>query len=277
MKKILISLTILSTLSFVSLNAEMNRYAKKRFISRTLRNAQRIEKYINSKKSYLKGSKKLMFIRMRRFNLQPEVKKALALVKRERFSWHRTNMRRAYENVRMAYAETPLPIGYGQTISSPNMVAIMTKLANPKSTDKILEIGTGSGYQSALLSKICKKIYSIEIIEKLGLNTKQVYKKYGYNNIKTKIADGYYGWKEYAPFDKILVTAGTNHIPPSLIRQLKRGGIMLVPVGPPYGIQKLIELRKDKNGRVTTKKLMHVRFVPMTGQALKKYKQNRKN
>ncbi len=262
---------------FIVSGANMNAGYNQRFINHTDNKIKSMHNYIISKRSYLKGSKRLMFIRMRRFNLQPEVKNALMLVKRERFAWHRNSMYAARRNAVKAYAETPLAIGYGQTISSPNMVAIMTKLANPKSSDKILEIGTGSGYQSALLSKICKKVYSIEIVEKLGISTTRIYKRYGYTNIKTKIADGYYGWREFAPFDKILVTCATNHIPPALIRQLKRGGIMLVPVGHPYGIQKLIELRKDKNGRVRTRKLMHVRFVPMTGTALQKFKQKRNN
>ncbi len=277
MKKILLILTLLCVTAIIAFSAKMNNHAKTLFIRRTNAKITKIDSYIKSQSGYLKGAKKLMFIRMRRFNLQPRVKAALKSVKRERFGWHRTNMKRAFTNVRMAYEETPLPIGYGQTISSPNMVAIMTKLALPDKNDKVLEIGTGSGYQSALLSKLCSKVYSIEIVEKLGESTKQIYKKFGYSNIKTKIADGYFGWKEHAPFDKILVTCATNHIPPALIRQLKRGGIMLVPVGHPYGIQKLIELRKDENGRVKTKKLMHVRFVPMTGKALNKFKQNRNN
>jgi protein-L-isoaspartate(D-aspartate) O-methyltransferase len=223
----------------------------------------------SSLEKYLAKRKKAMFVRMRKFNLTPRVKQAFMSVRRQDFAYHRTNSRASVSNVRSAYEEMPLAIGYGQTISSPNMVALMTNLCIPDANDRVLEIGTGSGFQGAVISKLCKEIYSIEIVKPLGEDTAKVFKRKGYNNVKTKVADGYYGWSEYAPFDKILVTCATNHIPPALIKQLKRGGIMLIPVGHPYKVQQLIEVRKLMNGKIKTKRLMNVRFVPMTGRALK--------
>jgi protein-L-isoaspartate(D-aspartate) O-methyltransferase len=229
-----------------------------------------VEEYINSQKQHLAKLKAEMFVRMRRFNLNDRVKKAIEDTQRERFAFHRTNLNAAKENIRAAYLERPLAIGYGQTISSPNMVAIMTKLAEPSANDVVLEIGTGSGYQAAILSKLAKKVYSIEIVKQLTESTDKVYAKYGYQNISTKAADGYYGWAENGPYDKILVTCATNHIPPQLIQQLKRGGVMLVPVGHPYKTQELIEVKKMEDGRVTTRRVMNVKFVPMTGRAMKR-------
>jgi protein-L-isoaspartate(D-aspartate) O-methyltransferase len=157
------------------------------------------------------------------------------------------------------------------------MVAWMTYMANPKSSDKILEIGTGSGFQSAILAYFRSNVYSIEIVKPLGEDAKRVHKKHGYSDkIKVKVADGYFGWKKYAPFDKILVTCGTNHIPPALVRQLARGGTMIIPVGNPYGKQRMIVLRKDKRGRIKTRAYFADHFVPMTGKALQKYKSSRK-
>jgi len=165
-----------------------------------------------------------------------------------------------------AYENRPLPIGHGQTISQPYIVAIMTDLLNLKPSDRVLEIGTGSGYQAAIAAQIVKEVYSIEVIEPLGLEAKKRLKRLGYKNIKTRIADGYYGWKEHAPYDAIIVTASAGHIPPPLLKQLKPGGKMIIPVGSLFFVQQLILIQKDQKGDLTTRQIMPVRFVPLTGK-----------
>jgi|LGOV01.1.fsa_nt_gb protein-L-isoaspartate(D-aspartate) O-methyltransferase len=165
-----------------------------------------------------------------------------------------------------AYKNRPLPIGHGQTISQPYIVAIMTNLLNLKQSDRVLEIGTGSGYQAAIAAQIVKEVYSIEVIESLGLEARKRLNQLGYNNIKTRIADGYYGWKEHAPYDAIIVTAAAGHIPPPLLKQLKPGGTMIIPVGDFMFVQKLILIQKDQKGDLTTRQIMSVRFVPLTGK-----------
>ncbi|MCD4667940.1 MAG: protein-L-isoaspartate(D-aspartate) O-methyltransferase [Sulfurimonas sp.] len=165
-----------------------------------------------------------------------------------------------------AYKNRPLPIGHGQTISQPYIVAIMTDLLNLKQSDRVLEIGTGSGYQAAIAAQIVKEVYSIEVIESLGLEARKRLNQLGYNNIKTRIADGYYGWKEHAPYDAIIVTAAAGHIPPPLLKQLKPGGTMIIPVGDFMFVQKLILIQKDQKGDLTTRQIMSVRFVPLTGK-----------
>ena len=164
-----------------------------------------------------------------------------------------------------AYENRPLPIGYGQTISQPYIVALMTDLLQPRPDHKVLEIGTGSGYQAAVLSKLVKEVYSIEIIEPLGRTAKQTLNDLGYDNISTRIADGYDGWPEHAPFDSIIVTAGISHIPPPLVKQLKNGGTMVIPVGTRFQTQQLTLVKKDHNGAITTKQILPVIFVPFTG------------
>ncbi|MCK9291460.1 MAG: protein-L-isoaspartate(D-aspartate) O-methyltransferase [Bacteroidales bacterium] len=163
----------------------------------------------------------------------------------------------------MAYSDGPLPIGYGQTISQPYIVAYMTQLVNPKPNGKVLEIGTGSGYQAAILAEIVEKVYTIEIIPELGKSATDRLKELGYQNIEVITADGYHGLEEQAPFDAIVVTAAAEHIPPSLIQQLKEGGKMIIPVGSPFLVQTLMLVEK-KAKKVTTKSLMPVRFVPFT-------------
>ncbi len=162
---------------------------------------------------------------------------------------------------RHAYEDRPLPIGYGQTISQPYIVAFMTQIIEPKSHYRVLEIGTGSGYQAAVLAEIVDEVYTIEIIEELGNHAIEVLDKLNYNNAHVKIADGYYGWEEHAPFDAIVVTAAAEHIPPPLVKQLKDGGKMIIPVGSPFRVQQLMLVEK-KNDQLTTKNLMPVRFVP---------------
>jgi protein-L-isoaspartate(D-aspartate) O-methyltransferase len=169
------------------------------------------------------------------------------------------------ENRRHAYDNRPLPIGYGQTISQPYIVALMTDLLDPRPDHKVLEIGTGSGYQAAVLSGLVKQVYSIEIIDKLGKRAAQTLENLGYDNVSTRVADGYDGWQEHAPFDSIIVTAGISHIPPPLIRQLKNGGTMVIPVGTRFQTQQLTLVRKDHSGAITTKQILPVIFVPFTG------------
>jgi protein-L-isoaspartate(D-aspartate) O-methyltransferase len=164
-----------------------------------------------------------------------------------------------------AYTNRPLPIGYGQTISEPYIVALMTELLRPQPDHKVLEIGTGSGYQAAVLSPLVKHVYSIEIIDELGNKTRRLLDKLGYANIDTRIADGYNGWPEHAPFDGIVVTAAISHIPPPLVQQLKNGGVMVIPVGTRFQTQQLTLVNKDMQGRVTTKQILPVRFVAFTG------------
>ena len=161
-----------------------------------------------------------------------------------------------------AYENRPLPIGHGQTISQPYIVALMTDLLNVGKNSKVLEIGTGSGYQAAILGKLVQEVYTIEIIPPLGKNAKARLQKLGYKNIHTKIGDGYYGWKEHAPYDAIIVTAASNHIPPSLLKQLKPGGRMIIPLGSPFATQQLVLVEKDDQGGFKSKQILPVRFVP---------------
>ena len=162
-----------------------------------------------------------------------------------------------------AYDDRPLSIGYGQTISQPYIVAYMTEVLQPKPIYKVLEIGTGSGYQAAVLAEIIDSMFTIEIIKELGISAKNRLNKLGYNNVHLKIADGYYGWEEHAPFDAIVVTAASEFIPPPLIKQLKDGGRMIIPVGTPFMVQTLMLVQKEGD-KVTTTSLMPVRFVPFT-------------
>lgn len=163
-----------------------------------------------------------------------------------------------------AYLNRPLPIGYGQTISQPLIVAMMTDLMQLKKDDKVLEIGTGSGYQAAILAEIVKSVYSIEIIHPLGKQAAKRLKLLGYKNIEVKLGDGYYGWPEEALFDAIIVTAAASHVPPPLLKQLKPGGKMLIPLGMHFMAQYLMLIEKQMNGSVTSKQILPVRFVPFT-------------
>ena len=163
-----------------------------------------------------------------------------------------------------AYANIPLPIGFEKTISQPFIVALMTDLLDIKADDSVLEIGTGLGYQAAILAQLARKVYSIEIIEELGQNAKQRLRQQGCSNVELKIANGYHGWSEYAPFDKVIVTAAPDLIPPLLIHQLKAGGKMVIPAGLP-NMQKLILAEKLANGRMTMKEILSVRFSPLEG------------
>jgi protein-L-isoaspartate(D-aspartate) O-methyltransferase len=165
-----------------------------------------------------------------------------------------------------AYDNRPLPIGYGQTISQPYVVAVMTDLLAVKPTDRVLEVGTGSGYQAAILAELAERVYTIEIIEPLAVQAKARLNELGYNDVKVRHADGYYGWKEYAPFDAIVVTAAADHIPPPLLKQLKPGGRMVIPVGSRFSVQQLLLVEKHADGTLRTHQVLPVRFVPLTGQ-----------
>jgi protein-L-isoaspartate(D-aspartate) O-methyltransferase len=165
-----------------------------------------------------------------------------------------------------AYENRPLPIGYGQTISQPYIVALMTDLLELEAGDVVLEIGTGSGYQAAILSRLVSQVYSIEIIPELAESASKRLHRLGFENVEVKNADGYFGWQEHAPFDAIMVTAANSHIPPSLVRQLKPGGIMMIPVGAVFQVQQLSLLRKSLDGELTTHQIMPVLFVPFTGE-----------
>ena len=165
------------------------------------------------------------------------------------------------DQVANAYEDRPLAIGYGQTISQPYIVGYMTEIIKPKAGQKVLEIGTGSGYQAAVLAEIVSKVYTIEIVEELGKQATTRLKNLGYKNIEVKTADGYHGWKEHAPFDAIVVTAAAEFIPPPLKEQLKDGGRMIIPVGSPYMTQQLMLIEKTGKSYRTTSK-MPVRFVP---------------
>lgn len=165
-----------------------------------------------------------------------------------------------------AYQNRPLPIGHGQTISQPYIVALMTDLARVEPGHKVLEVGTGSGYQTAVMAHLARAVYTIEIIEPLGLQARQRLQKLGYDNVQVRLGDGYHGWEEHAPYDAILVTAAASHIPPPLIRQLKAGGRMVIPVGAAFMVQQLMLVEKNRDGTVSTRQILPVAFVPLTGQ-----------
>ena len=163
-----------------------------------------------------------------------------------------------------AYANIPLPIGFEKTISQPFIVALMTDLLDIKADDSVLEIGTGLGYQAAILAQLARKVHSVEIIEELGQAAKQRLRQQGCSNVELKIANGYHGWSEHAPFDKVIVTAAPDLIPPPLIHQLKAGGKMVIPAGLPNA-QQLILAEKLANGRMTMKEILPVRFSQLEG------------
>ena len=167
------------------------------------------------------------------------------------------------EYMAYAYEDRPLPIGMRQTISQPYIVAYMTEAVKPNPDDRVLEIGTGSGYQAAVLAEIVKEVFTLEIIPELGLMAKERLRAMGYDNVHAKVSDGYHGWAEHGPFDAIIVTAAAEEVPQPLIDQLAEGGIMIIPVGPQFSVQNLVLLTRRK-GEIKIKKLFAVRFVPFT-------------
>lgn len=168
----------------------------------------------------------------------------------------------------MAYANRALPIAEGQTISQPYVVALMTELLNLDGTEKVLEVGTGSGYQAAVLSLLAEEVYTIEIIEELMRLARAKLEELGYENIHFRVGDGFYGWEEKAPFDAIIVTAAARRMPERLFEQLVEGGVMVLPLGPPGGTQELVQIKKE-DGKARTENITGVRFVPMTGEIQK--------
>lgn len=190
--------------------------------------------------------------------LDPKVKAAISNTPRDKF------VPKTY--IDSAFYNGPLPIGHGQTISQPYIVALMTDLLELEVEDVVLEIGTGSGYQAAILSQLCKQVYTIEYIPALADVAKVRFEKLGYDNIKCKAGNGYDGWSEFAPFDAIIVTAAATQIPRPLIEQLKPGGRMVIPVGQPFLHQELTLVEKDENGELNIRNILSVAFVPFQGE-----------
>ena len=205
----------------------------------------------------IEGDVKATSRRIGKKELSKFVMKAMANVPRHEFV-PRSLRRAAYEN-------RPLPIGYGQTISQPYIVALMTDLLDVDGDDIVLEVGTGSGYQAAILAELVKKIYTIEIIKELGEQAKGRLNDLGYQNVSVQVGDGYYGLEGLAPFDGIIVTAAANHVPPPLIKQLRPGGKMVIPVGGAFMTQQLMLVEKRNDGKIITKQVLPVIFVPLTG------------
>ena len=168
------------------------------------------------------------------------------------------------QDISRAYGDFPLPIGHGQTISQPYVVALMTALLELTPEQRVLEVGTGSGYQAAILSSLVKEVYTVEIISALSQQASSRMKRLDYSNVYMKVDDGYYGWQEHAPFDRIIVTAAATLVPPPLLKQLRPGGKMCIPVGGQYRTQHLTMVEKSETGKVTMKKILPVRFVPLT-------------
>ena len=222
---------------------------------------KRLLKEIESEAAYTAG-----FTGRKKFN--DRVMQAIAAVPREKFV--------PDYSVAFAYDNGPLTIGYGQTISQPYIVALMTDLLDLSDENIVLEIGTGSGYQAAILAKLCRKVYSIEKIPELAEAADQRLKALGYDNIETRCSNGYTGWHEKAPFDAIIVTAAASHIPPALLEQLKRGGRMVIPVGLPYMHQELMLVTKDMDGSIHTDSLLGVAFVPLVIDATEPDAENEK-
>ncbi|MFV9615558.1 MAG: protein-L-isoaspartate(D-aspartate) O-methyltransferase [Gammaproteobacteria bacterium] len=190
--------------------------------------------------------------------LDPKVKAALSNIPRDKFV--------PKSHIDSAFYNGPLPIGHGQTISQPYIVAIMTDLLELDADDIVLEIGTGSGYQAAILSQLCKQVYSIEYVPALADIAKARFEKLGYDNIATKTGNGFDGWPDHAPYDGIIVTAAATHIPGPLIEQLKPGGRMVIPLGKPYFHQELTLVRKNEDGELDIRNILGVAFVPFQGE-----------
>ena len=190
-----------------------------------------------------------------REHFSPQVMEAMENVPRDEF---------VPDNLKYAaFDNGPLPIGHGQTISQPYIVALMTDLLELKPDHVVLEIGTGSGYQTAILSQVCKQVYSMEVIAALSEAAAKRFKNLDYNNIKTQVGNGYQGWLEHAPYDGIIVTAAATYIPEALKEQLKPGGKMVIPVGLPHMYQELMLVKKDQQGEISVKPVLGVAFVPM--------------
>ena len=242
MKKIIIRLFILIVIFFHS-NSVISQNLEKNFQKQHKDMVQTILWH-----SSMLGSKNI--------EISEEVLKAIRNVPRHKFVPQKL--------VEYAYKDRPLAIGFGQTISQPFIVALMTELLNVNDTSVVLEIGTGSGYQAAILAEMGANVYSVEIIPKLAKQASKVLNIL-YPEIKLRVGDGYFGWKEYALFDGIIVTAAVDHIPEPLTRQLKAGGKIVIPIGSPYTVQELVVVEKKINGDFILHQILPVRFVPLTG------------
>lgn len=242
MKKIIIRLFILIVIFFHS-NSVFSQNLEKNFQKQHKDMVQTILWH-----SSMLGSKNI--------EISEKVLKAIRNVPRHKFVPQKL--------VKYAYKDRPLAIGFGQTISQPFIVALMTELLNVNDTSVVLEIGTGSGYQAAILAEMEANVYSVEIIPELAEQASKVLNTI-YPEIKLRVADGYFGWKEYAPFDGIIVTAAVDHIPEPLTRQLKAGGKIVIPIGSPYTVQELVVVEKKINGDFILHQILPVRFVPLTG------------
>jgi protein-L-isoaspartate(D-aspartate) O-methyltransferase len=187
--------------------------------------------------------------------IDPEILAVMGEIPREAFVLPEM---RAY-----AYDNRPLPIAHEQTISQPYIVALMTHLLRPRPQHRLLEIGTGSGYQTAILARLVARVYSLDRIPELVAAARRLFDRLGYTNIETVTGNGYRGWPEHAPYDGIIVTAAATHIPPALIEQLAPGGRLVIPVGPPFGHQELLTIEKDDAGELLSNKVLPVAFVPM--------------
>lgn len=204
--------------------------------------------------------------------LDPRVAEVMAQVPRHEFlpqdetSTHDliSRLLPSYGVTHAAYADRPVAIGFGQTMSQPFIVALMTDLLDPAPGHVVLEVGTGSGYQAAVLAPLVDRVCTIEIIPELGVSAAATLERLGYENVETRVGDGYYGWEDCGPFDGIVVTAAASHVPPPLLRQLKPGGRMVIPVGGVFSVQQLIEVVKHPDGQLSTRQLLPVRFVPLT-------------
>lgn len=197
-----------------------------------------------------------------RDRLDPRVMEAMYEVPRERFV--PAELRHA------AFDDGPLPIGQGQTISQPYIVALMTDLLQIKPGDRVLEIGTGSGYQTAILSCLCGQVFTMEVIPELSELARCRFRALGYSNIEMQVGDGALGWPEYAPYDGIIVTAAAERIPSALIDQTREGGRLVLPLGPPYGRQELMLIEKDRRGKAQATNILGVAFVPLVGSGVRK-------
>ncbi len=196
-----------------------------------------------------------------RWSFDPRVMHALESVPRDAF---------VPPQIReFAFANGPLPIGQGQTISQPYIVALMTDLLETQPSQTLLEIGTGSGYQAAILAQLVRQVYSLEIIPALAIQAADLITRLGYDNVEVRTGDGHLGWPEHAPYDGIIVTAAATHLPPALLEQLKPGGRLVIPVGKPSMAQQLKLLEKDLKGKITARKVLDVVFVPMTESGLR--------
>ena len=192
-----------------------------------------------------------------RDELSPRLIAALRKVPRDRFV--------PQGEERFAFSDSPLPIGHGQTISQPFIVALMTELIDPQPGDRVLEVGSGSGYQAAILAELVSEVYGIEIVPALARRAADVLRELGYANVTVKAGDGWHGWPEHAPFDGIIVTAAPAEVPPPLVEQLKPGARMVIPIGEPWTGQSLLVLEKRPDGTLTRKNVLPVAFVPLTG------------